>query len=169
MACRQMLAVLAVAVVAMAILPAMARATEYVVGDDMGWNLGVNYTDWARGKVFRVGDSLVFRYDPENHNVLRVSGPDFQACNKVSAQGPLASGDDAVPLSSPGKRWYFCGKAGHCESGQKLVITVLPSLQAPAASPTPTALVPGSSNKITVAEYQSFMVVLVAVLTTFMT
>ncbi|XP_010940769.1 blue copper protein 1a-like [Elaeis guineensis] len=169
MACRQMLAVLAVAMVAMATLLAMARATEYVVGDDMGWGLQVNCTDWARGKVFRVGDSLVFRYNPGNHHVLRVRGPDFQACNKVSEKEPLASGDDAVPLSSPGKRWYVCGKAAHCESGQKLVITVLPSLQAPTASPTPPAPVPGSSGKITVPGYQSLMVLVVAVLTTFMT
>ncbi|KAG1359672.1 putative Myosin-8 [Cocos nucifera] len=138
MACRQMLAVLAVALVAMATIPVMARATEYVVGDDMGWGLQVNYTDWARGKVFRVGDSLVFKYNPGNHNVLRVSGPDFQACNKVSAREPLASGDDAVPLSSPGKRWYVCGKAVHCESGQKLVITVLPSLPSSCCIPHPT-------------------------------
>ncbi|XP_008800585.2 blue copper protein 1a-like [Phoenix dactylifera] len=181
MARKQMLAVLVVAAVSMATLPAMARATEYVVGDDQGWDLGVNYTDWVQSKMFVVGDSLVFRYSPDNHNVLGVTGPAFRACNKTSPLKTLQSGNDTIPLSSPGRRWYICGKANHCESGQKFVITVLSSLQppatppaptppAPASAPTPpapTPPVPGSSNKIIIPEYQSLMVATVAVLMTF--
>lgn len=32
--------------------------TQFIVGDEMGWTLNFNYTAWAEGKVFRVGDSL---------------------------------------------------------------------------------------------------------------
>ena len=39
-------------------LPTVSRATEYVVGDDHGWTIGVNYTTWAQGKEFRVRDTL---------------------------------------------------------------------------------------------------------------
>lgn len=46
---------LAVMVVAAA---APALAVDYVVGDDAGWNLNVNYTAWAQGKVFYVGDTI---------------------------------------------------------------------------------------------------------------
>lgn len=33
-------------------------ATVYTVGDSAGWTLGVDYTTWASGKTFNVGDSL---------------------------------------------------------------------------------------------------------------
>lgn len=33
-------------------------ATEYVVGDDKGWMINVDYQAWAQGKEFRVGDKL---------------------------------------------------------------------------------------------------------------
>lgn len=33
-------------------------ATEFVVGDAQGWNLGVDYGAWASGKTFVVGDTL---------------------------------------------------------------------------------------------------------------
>lgn len=35
-----------------------ALAKEYTVGDDKGWRLEVNYTDWVHGKEFFVGDTL---------------------------------------------------------------------------------------------------------------
>ncbi|PIN18280.1 hypothetical protein CDL12_09050 [Handroanthus impetiginosus] len=42
--------------IAAAVAPALA--TDYMVGDDKGWASGVNYTEWAQGKDFRVGDTL---------------------------------------------------------------------------------------------------------------
>ena len=50
-----MLAILAIVVVA---LPAFAQATEHIVGDYYGWTLNFNYSAWAEGKEFRVGDTL---------------------------------------------------------------------------------------------------------------
>ncbi|XP_012833606.1 PREDICTED: blue copper protein-like [Erythranthe guttata] len=44
-------------IIALAVAPA-AFATDYTVGDDSGWKLGVNYTEWAEGKNFRVGDTI---------------------------------------------------------------------------------------------------------------
>lgn len=41
-----------------AIFPTISYATEFIVGDDAGWKLGVNYTEWAQGKQFVVGDTL---------------------------------------------------------------------------------------------------------------
>lgn len=40
------------------VLPAVAMATQYNVGDDQGWTIGVDYEAWAKGKVFYVGDQL---------------------------------------------------------------------------------------------------------------
>lgn len=44
--------------IAVILLPTIAMATEYIVGDDKGWNLGVDYQAWAKDKMFNVGDSL---------------------------------------------------------------------------------------------------------------
>lgn len=32
--------------------------TDHTVGDSAGWALGTNYTTWASGKTFKVGDNL---------------------------------------------------------------------------------------------------------------
>lgn len=56
MASKQILAAFAIA--AVAIFPTVAVAMDYFVGDDGGWNLNGNYTAWAEGKQFRIGDTL---------------------------------------------------------------------------------------------------------------
>jgi hypothetical protein len=35
-----------------------AFATDFTVGDASGWTQGVDYTKWASGKTFKVGDNL---------------------------------------------------------------------------------------------------------------
>ena len=35
-----------------------AAATSFTVGDKSGWTLGVDYTTWASGNTFKVGDNL---------------------------------------------------------------------------------------------------------------
>lgn len=44
--------------IAVILLPTIAMATEYIVGDYKGWNIGVDYQAWAKDKMFNVGDSL---------------------------------------------------------------------------------------------------------------
>ena len=47
------------AAMAAALLPAPASAATYMVGDAAGWDNGVvDYDAWARGKKFKVGDTL---------------------------------------------------------------------------------------------------------------
>lgn len=41
-----------------AVAAAPAHATDYTVGDSSGWSSGVDYTTWASGKTFAVGDNL---------------------------------------------------------------------------------------------------------------
>ncbi|GJY70741.1 putative reverse transcriptase domain-containing protein [Tanacetum coccineum] len=47
------------------VLPASIFATEYIVGDQSGWNLDYDYQAWAKDTIFYVGDS---------HNVVKVNG-----------------------------------------------------------------------------------------------
>ena len=54
MASKQLAALAIFAIV----LPAVAMATEFTVGDDQGWTINFNYEAWAKDKVFHVGDKL---------------------------------------------------------------------------------------------------------------
>lgn len=40
------------------VFPSMVLATQYVVGDDLGWDGTANYQAWADGYAFHVGDVL---------------------------------------------------------------------------------------------------------------
>ena len=48
--------------VALILLPAIAMAAEYVVGDDKGWTTDFDYQSWAKDKMFNVGDTLGINY-----------------------------------------------------------------------------------------------------------
>ncbi|XP_022719657.1 basic blue protein-like [Durio zibethinus] len=142
MAVHRSLVVFAIVAV---IAPAISFAMEFIVGDNDGWKEGVNYQDWAKGKQFIVGDTLVFKYKAGAHNVYKVNGTDFQNCN-VPSNHSLGSfsGNDTIKLAAAGNKWYICGVSGHCVAGQKLNITVLASAPAsstaPASSAAPTLL-----------------------------
>ncbi|TYG95373.1 hypothetical protein ES288_A11G262500v1 [Gossypium darwinii] len=107
--------------------PAISLATDFVVGHDDGWKLGIDYEDWAKGKQFFVGDTLV-------------KGDDFKSCT-VPSNNSLGSftGNDTIKLATTGNKWYICGVNGHCDGGMKLKITV-PDGTAPAPSAASTLL-----------------------------
>ena len=44
--------------IAVILLPTIALATDYIVGDGKGWTTNFNYQDWAKDKMFMVGDAL---------------------------------------------------------------------------------------------------------------
>ncbi|XP_066332683.1 blue copper protein 1a-like [Miscanthus floridulus] len=134
MASKQML-LLAVAV---AFLPALDAATEHWVGDDKGWTLGFNYTAWAQTKQFKVGDTLVFKYNKSSHTVVEVSGADFAACSTPEAAKVLATGRDQVALDSPGRRWFVCSIGAHCLNGMKVRIDVLAADDNSPVAPPPS-------------------------------
>ncbi|CAK7335390.1 unnamed protein product [Dovyalis caffra] len=142
-------------------------AAEHMVGDKTGWTPGFDYQTWAHGKAFLVGDTLVFKYTPGEHNVLRVNGTGFQECKAANDTVPLSTGNDVIPLSTPGRKWYICGVAKHCESGnQKLFITVLPQSASPATSPspTPTGTSPSGAAGNFASRYYGFIVAIVGIL-----
>ncbi|KAE8704734.1 putative Uclacyanin 1 [Hibiscus syriacus] len=119
--------------------PAISSATEYAVGGDDGWKLGVKYEDWAKDKQFFVGDTLVFKYKAGSHNVYKATGDQFKSCT-VPSNNSLGSftGNDTIKLATAGTKWYICGVSGHCDGGMKLKITVLDGAPAPAPSAAST-------------------------------
>ncbi|KAL4378558.1 hypothetical protein GQ457_02G029820 [Hibiscus cannabinus] len=122
--------------------PPISLAEDFVVGDDAGWSLGVDYDAWAQGKQFFVGDNLVFQYTAGAHSVYKVTGDEFQNCI-VPSNMSLGSftGNDTIKMATAGNKWYICGVSGHCEGGQKLKITVLDG-----AAPAPAPVAPGPDS-----------------------
>ncbi|KAI4386632.1 hypothetical protein MLD38_004549 [Melastoma candidum] len=122
------------------LLPCAAVAKDYIVGDSKGWTINYDYQAWAKDKVFRVGDRLVFKYTPPEHNVFKVNGTAFKDCTIPPANEAMKSGHDVVELKTPGKKWYICGVGQHCSMFHlKLVIDVVPATAKPhAPAPAPT-------------------------------
>ncbi|KAE8699242.1 putative Uclacyanin 1 [Hibiscus syriacus] len=134
--------------------PSISMATEFVVGDDQGWGLGIDYDAWAQGKQFFVGDNLVFKYKAGYHNVYKVTGDEFQDCTVPSSNSSGSfSGNDKIKLATAGNKWYICGVNGHCQSGQKLTITVLQGA-APAPAPAPAPVAPGPASSFQAADFE---------------
>ncbi|CAO2039917.1 unnamed protein product [Urochloa humidicola] len=123
---------------------APAYATDYVVGDSSGWTSGVDYTTWAKGKTFSVGDNLVFQYSAM-HTVAEVSSADYSACSSSNSLQSYTDQNTKIALTAAGTRYFICGTPGHCSGGMKLAVTVsAAAATAPAASTTPPATTPGS-------------------------
>ncbi|ERM93590.1 hypothetical protein AMTRI_Chr03g56030 [Amborella trichopoda] len=128
-------------------LPAIALATDYVVGEDKGWTIDFDYNAWAEGKDFMVGDTLIFNYPRGQHNVAKVNGSAFQSCTKEPNNGIMDSGNDKITLATPGNKWYICTFGQHCAvGGQKLKISVSDMSMSPGMQPTPNPTAQSSAR-----------------------
>ncbi|XP_073010777.1 mavicyanin [Typha latifolia] len=116
-------------------------ATVHTVGDSSGWTTGFDYSSWAAGKTFVVGDSLFFNYASGAHTVNQVSSGDYTSCSTANSINSDSSGETTLPLSTAGTHYFICGVPGHCSGGMKLAVTV-----AAAASTTPSSPTPPSSS-----------------------
>ncbi|KAL3619371.1 hypothetical protein CASFOL_036941 [Castilleja foliolosa] len=155
----RILLIIMICVSAAVIVPCLGA--EYMVGDDVGWRLGVDYSRWAQGKDFRVGDTLVFKYYPGAHNVIEVNESDLGKCASSNVSTvPFTSGIDVVHLTTSGKKGYICSVGEHCSAGMKLGITV----SDPLSAPFPSLSSPSSSaaNDVSALKSCVWMIVLMA-------
>ncbi|ESQ51679.1 hypothetical protein EUTSA_v10017858mg [Eutrema salsugineum] len=121
-----------------ALLGVAVGGTVHKVGDSNGWTMmGVDYEAWASSRTFQVGDSLVFEYNNEYHDVTQVTLNDFELCEPSNSLATYQTGSDMVKLTKPGVQNFICGVPGHCDVGQKLQIHVLPASLGPVAAPVP--------------------------------
>ncbi|TKY68914.1 Uclacyanin-3 protein [Spatholobus suberectus] len=111
--------------------------TDFDVGDSSGWALGTDYSTWASGKTFKVGDNLVFKYD-STHQVDEVNESGYSSCSSSNAIKNYQDGNTKIALSSAGKRYFLCPTAGHCAGGMKLSINVVAASGTPPTSPSGT-------------------------------
>ncbi|KAI8014142.1 hypothetical protein LOK49_LG05G01040 [Camellia lanceoleosa] len=106
------------------VLPSVAFAKEFIVGDEAGWTTTGDYKGWVKGKEFRIGDKLVFKYTIGLHNVYPVDEYGYKNCI-IPQNGVLESGEDTITLETPGPKYFVCGVGLHCEKGgQKLSVDV---------------------------------------------
>ncbi|KAG1330539.1 chemocyanin [Cocos nucifera] len=98
----------------------IAESATYTVGDSQGWTF--NVVNWPRGKRFRAGDVLVFKYSPSAHNVVAVSAAAYNRCLSPRGSRVFRSGNDRITLAR-GTNYFICSFAGHCQAGMKIAVT----------------------------------------------
>ncbi|GKV33643.1 hypothetical protein SLEP1_g42123 [Rubroshorea leprosula] len=123
-------------------------ATVYTVGDSSGWATGVDYTTWAKGKTFAVGDSLVFNYGGGAHTVDEVNASDYNTCTVGNYISTDQSGATTIPLKTAGTHYFICGVTGHCGSGMKLAVDVA-AAAAPSGTPSSSGTPPATNTTVT--------------------
>ncbi|KAM7268456.1 hypothetical protein ACFE04_010622 [Oxalis oulophora] len=133
----------------------------YTVGDSLGWNVpsdasNVGYKNWASGKTFMVGDTLVFNYVNGTHNVAEVTKKNYDSCNTSKPISLNANPPTRIIINTTGTHYFTCTFSRHCYLGQQLAINVTGTASALPPSPTglapsPTATPPSTSSDGTVA------------------
>ncbi|CAN6808249.1 hypothetical protein F2Q70_00008831 [Brassica cretica] len=127
----------------LAIVPA-ALAVTYTVGDASQWDSGVDYTTWVKGKTFRVGDTLEFKYGP-THSVNEVNKAGYDSCGGTPID-THSGGDTTIDLEKVGTQYFICPTPGHCANGMKLAVTVVAASSGTPAAPTPPSTTPGTPS-----------------------
>ncbi|CAH8388560.1 unnamed protein product [Eruca vesicaria subsp. sativa] len=111
----------------MVLLLRLSKAAVYKVGDSASWTTiaNVDYKLWASTKTFHIGDTVLFEYNLQFHNVMRVTHAMFKNCSNSNPISTFTTGNDSVTLSNYGHHFFFCGAPGHCMAGQKLDLNVI--------------------------------------------
>ncbi|XVE81586.1 hypothetical protein DITRI_Ditri15bG0076700 [Diplodiscus trichospermus] len=135
----------------MAALLQLSHAAVYKVGDSAGWTTigNIDYKQWAATKTFQVGDIILFEYNAQFHNVMRVTHPMYKACNTSAPLVTYTSGNDSINITTKGHHFFFCGVPGHCQAGQKVDINVLRTSET-APTPSPSGVTPSSVPSLVV-------------------
>ncbi|XWS08994.1 hypothetical protein CRYUN_Cryun40dG0047800 [Craigia yunnanensis] len=135
--------------VVMAALLQLSHATVYKVGDSAAWTIigNIDYKQWAASKTFQVGDIILFEYNAQFHNVMRVTHQMYRACNASAPLATYTTGNDSINITTKGHHFFFCGIPGHCQAGQKVDINVL---RTPETAPTPAPSGPSPPSVLSV-------------------
>ncbi|KAJ4949795.1 hypothetical protein NE237_000107 [Protea cynaroides] len=133
---------------------------EYKVGDLHAWGKPSSanpliYSYWSKYPQFTVGDSLFFLYPPSQDSVIQVTEQAFNECNLKDPILYMDDGNSLFNISSPGRFYFTSGVPGHCETSQKLQISVLftngsalPPSYAPTALPDTSPSYPTTFGSI---------------------
>ncbi|XP_009758781.1 mavicyanin [Nicotiana tabacum] len=122
----------------------VAFAANHVVGGSGGWSQTAgDYSTWAAGETFNVGDTLEFNYGA-SHSVDVISKDDYDNCNTGNALESYSDGKTTIKLSKAGPMYFTCSAFGHCQSGMKLAVDVKDSSSTP-STPSTTPSTPSTT------------------------
>ncbi|RZC62033.1 hypothetical protein C5167_023787 [Papaver somniferum] len=126
-----------------------ATSDDIDVLDKEGWTVPTTgndqvYRTWAAGRKFEVGDTLVFNFPTNAHDVAKVSMEDYDSCTASNQNNILKQGPARIPLNSTGPHYFICTISTHCKEGQRLAINVTDDseTETPSNSPTTTTTLP---------------------------
>ncbi|OIV94272.1 hypothetical protein TanjilG_00021 [Lupinus angustifolius] len=99
----------------------MVCAKTYTVGDEHGWTY--NLANWTKGKHFKIGDRVVFKYDPRKHDVVVITGNKKAYDKCITPAGTIVynTGNDEFLLNG-GVNYFISKIPGQCQAGLKLAI-----------------------------------------------
>ncbi|PKU75064.1 lamin-like protein [Dendrobium catenatum] len=119
------------------LLLSSASANKYNVGDEKGWNPGVNYTLWVnKHRPFHVGDWLVFYYQSGMADIVQVDETAYDKCDASHPISNYSKGRSYAFELNQTKRYYFICSFGYCYQGMKVSVLAHPL---PPPSPPPSA------------------------------
>ncbi|XP_024978901.1 mavicyanin-like [Cynara cardunculus var. scolymus] len=106
-----------------------SEAREFLVGgNENSWRVSTSpnhLIQWAEKERFKIGDSLVFKYDSKVDSVLKVDEEDYKKCNKNKPLKEYHDGNTTIVLDKAGPFFFISGFTGHCDKGVKLEVKVL--------------------------------------------
>ncbi|KAL0439799.1 UNVERIFIED_CONTAM: hypothetical protein Slati_2462900 [Sesamum latifolium] len=110
-------------ILSVAVLPS-TLATDYVVCDNLGWNLGVDILAWLNLKTFHVQDTFHF-YFTSPHTVALVDEAAYLTCDCSHPIINDVSGNFSFTFTKSGTYWFTSSAAGDCAASLKMQVTVL--------------------------------------------
>lgn len=121
--------VLMVSAILISTVASSMAAEIHKVGESTGWtNVEMpDYKKWSFSKSFKIGDSILFEYQPRFQNVFQVNHDNFQKCNTSTPIKTFTSGKDLILLKAEGNLFFISGITSQCEMGQKVEIMVGPN------------------------------------------
>lgn len=82
--------------------------------------------------------AIVFQFD-STHDVVEVNKANYDSCGTGNSISTTVTSPARVSLTSPGSRYFICGRGAHCSQGMKVQIDVVAATTpAPPQSTTPS-------------------------------
>ncbi|KAF9666246.1 hypothetical protein SADUNF_Sadunf16G0209700 [Salix dunnii] len=146
-----------------ALITKEAMAAQHVVGGSQGWEESTDFSSWASGQKFKVGDQLVFKYASGLHSVVELGGESaYKSCDLGTPLNSMNTGNDVVKLSKPGTHYFACGTLGHCGQGMKVKITVESGTAPSTPESSSSSSSPAASSASTMHKSSAALVLLAA-------
>ncbi|XP_024012369.1 early nodulin-like protein 3 isoform X2 [Eutrema salsugineum] len=80
---------------------------------------------WSERTRFKIGDTLLWKYNAENDSVMQVREKDYERCDRSEPIRGYKDGHTKIELKRSGPFYFISGEHGHCQRGEKLRVVVL--------------------------------------------